>query len=131
MCREVMEGGEWNMDERGYEESCVHAVCLILLEILTDSVPFSESTPGRAAKFVCDGGVPSIDGLSGVDARLYEIISGGVVESGGGGMRWEELESLVRGYAEEVMGGERVTDEEIDPEDGEMVVEDESEVVEE
>ena len=119
------------MEEGGYEENCVHAVCLILWEILTDSVPFSESTPGRAAEFVCEGGRLSIDVLGGMDARLCEIISGGVKENGGGGMGLEELESLLRGYAEEVMYGEREMDETLPPETAEIVMEDDSEVVEE
>ena len=45
----------------------MYALSIILWEIMTDCVPFGDRTPGRAAQLVCEGGLPEIEVLKGMD----------------------------------------------------------------
>ena len=111
-----------------YEENCVHALSLILWEMLTDCVPFSDNTPDRVGKIVCEGGVPDIEVLNGMDERLCQIINECVMGNGNGRrkMGMDEMESILREYREEVIGGEREMDETLPPDTAEIVIEDSS-----
>ena len=93
-------------DEGVYEENCVHALSLILWEMFTDAVPFSDSTPSKAGEIVCEGGVGDIGVLNGMDEHLCHIISSTLMKNGRHRVGFDELQSLLREYAEEVVGGE-------------------------
>ena len=133
---------EWNVndeEDKGdeevmYEENCVYALSLILWEILTDSVPFSDNTPNEVSQIVNEKGMPNIEKLNAIDERLYHIISASLMKKGRRErMGLDELESLLRGEygMEEVMDVERETENELPPDTAKIVMEDDSEIVEE
>ena len=123
-------------DERVYELNCVHSLSLILWEILTDSVPFGSSTTYRASEIVCEGGMPDIEVLKGIDEPLYHIISTSLNTHGNNnryGVGFDQFHSLLiecgGGVSDE--NGNRTMDETLPPDTAVIALPDVSEVVEE
>ena len=135
LCADVLLAGESSTDEGIYDRNCVRALSLILWEILTDTVPFSNSTSYRAGQIVCEGGMPDIEVLNGIDERFSHIISAALMRNGRRRVGFDQLHSLLREYAEEAMGGgsgggggERETDQTLPPDTAVVVLQDNSEV---
>ena len=98
-CKEMLLHSK-TANRRVSERNSVYAIGLILYEIVSDEIAFSNLKTPDVVRYVSEGGLPDLNGLRGKDKVLKRIISSTLVSKGKHSLTLRGLKEQLERYVE-------------------------------